>query len=55
MVLLIEFKAIMAASSKEIVKRFVAVILSYFYKVVSIVIAKNGTIGIEKHRLTNET
>ena len=30
-------------------------ILSYFYEVVSIVIAKNGTIGNEKQRLSNET
>ena len=40
---------------KKDVKKFVAVILSYFYEVVSIVIAKNGTIGNEKQRLSNET
>ena len=33
---------------KKYVKRFLAVILSYFYEVVYIIIAKNGTIGNEK-------
>ena len=40
---------------KKDVKKFVAVILSHFYEVVSIVIAENGTIGNKKQRLSNET
>ena len=54
-VLLIEFKAMMAASSRKMEKRFAAVILSYFHEVVSIFIAKIGIIGNEKQRLSNET
>ena len=39
---------------KKDVKKVFCSIFSYFYKVVSVVIAKNGTIGNEKQRLGSQ-